>query len=202
MNYKNESDKVYNLIQIYSYEYSPLSVANSLSAEQEAKIKSLGLIKLADNTYRFYRFMDLYDLNRYMSDNGLVFSNAVFCFIEDHLGELGGILFEEDHKPRENPENPDYKYFKDYGKHAKEALDTPHPNKYPSGNKELMYPDGYAVLKNKPINNKPLNNKLNVGTFSGRRGSEDTYSSNSRYNPRKRYTGSEDETAGLWYDFD
>ena len=22
------------------------------------------------------------------------------------------------------------------------------------------------------------------------------------YNPRKKYTGSEDETAGLWYDFD
>ena len=199
MNYKDESGKSHNLIQVYSYKYSPLSFNNSLTDEQYKAIKSCGLIRLADNTYRMYRNFDLAELNSLMKDSGFVFSNGVFCYLEDHLGELGGILFEPDHKPRKNPENPDYKYMFD-SSNAVKALNTPRQNKYNNrkssysngdfeyDNGDYEYDSGYAVPKRKEVADRPLNDRLNTGNIG--------------YNPRRKYTGSEDETAGLWYDFD
>lgn len=189
MNYKDESGKSHNIIQIYSYKYSPLSIDSSLTDEQVKAIESCELIRLTDNTYRLCRDFDLAELNSLMMNNGFVFSNEVFCFLEDHLGELGGILFEKDHKPRKNPENPDYKYL--YAKeNSIKSLNTSRHNKYSdrSQSRNYDYDSGYSVPRQRNLENRPLNNKLNTENIG--------------YNPRRRYTGSEDETAGLWYDFD
>lgn len=199
MNYKDESGKSHNIIQIYSYEYSPLFINSSLTEEQVRAIESCGIIKLADNTYKLSKDFDLAELNSLMMNNGFVFSNEVFCFLEDHLGEFGGTLFEKDHKPRKNPENPDYKYIYS-NENSVKSLNTSRHNKYEDkgcpykgydasedwNNQSYDYDSGYAVPKRRDFGSKPLNNNLNTGS----------------YNPRRRYTGSEDETAGLWYDFD
>ena len=81
---------------------------------------------------------------------------------------------------------------------AVKALNTPRQNKYNNrkssysnfeyDNGDYEYNSGYAVPKHKEVADRPLNDKLSAGNIG--------------YNPRRKYTGSEDETAGLWYDFD
>lgn len=146
MNYTDELGVVHTVIQIYTYKYSPIFVENELSIQQEEFIANLGLIKIRNNLYTTDRSCNIAQFNNWAKDNGLIFSNTVYCFLDEHLYDFGGIYFEKYHRPRKDPRN-------------------------------------------------------NTNQYDNKKDKEKTYA-NERYNPRKRYTGSEDETARLWYDFD
>lgn len=165
LNYTDTRGNVRNIIQIYQFRYSPLYPENHLTPEQEQYIKHLGFFKLMENTYRHYKKWDLAEFNEWAGHNGLTFSNGAFVYLEEHLYEIGGVLFEPDHKPRINPNKQRYD--------------------------EVTRGYRQAERIRKTINNKS-------STYSQNNQS----AKNTVYNPRRKYTGSEDETAGLWYDFD
>lgn len=176
MNYTDEKGVVHTLVQIYTYRYSALFTQADITEQQEQFIRQLGFIKLQSNLYRTYRAFDLAQLNYWLIDNNLItFSNSVFCFLEEHLYEFGGIYFESDHKPRvnRNLQYDNYGGISDMKRRANKFLEE-------SGKNGNRYKDNSYCSQT-----QKSNNSVKPG-----------------YNPRRRFTGSEDETAGLWYDFD
>lgn len=195
-NYIDESGRPHNILQIYRYKYSPLCIDSNLTDGDEQYIKHLGLIKLSNNTYRPFRMFNIADFNQWAMHNGLVFSNEVYCYLDDHINELGGVAFEPDHKPRKTIKKTEVVL------KSAELIDQIASHGY-----EVSDPEPYMTRSKKK---ETTGSNLNRAYNSRSHGSEDDiperqnngYSGYSGYNPRKKYTGSEDETAGLWYDFD
>lgn len=195
-NYIDESGRPHNILQIYRYKYSPLCIDSNLTDEDEQYIKHLGLIKLSNNTYRPFRMFDIADFNQWAMHNGLIFSNEVYVYLDDHINEIGGAAFEQDHKPRKTIKKPEVVL------NSAALIDKIASNGY-----EVSDPEPY-MTRNKNRNSwnstgsrgKAYNNRVSHGSEDDM--IERQSSGYAGYNPRKKYTGSEDETAGLWYDFD
>lgn len=197
-NYIDESGRPHNILQIYRYKYSPLCIDSSLTDEDEQYIKHLGLIKLSNNTYRPFRMFDIADFNQWAMHNGLIFSNEVYVYLDDHINEIGGIAFEPDHKPRKTIKKPEIVL------NSAALIDKIASNGY-----EVSDPEPYMTRNGNRNNGNGWNSNGSRGKAYNNRvshGSEDDMIERNTgyngYNPRKKYTGSEDETAGLWYDFD
>lgn len=207
-NYIDESGRPHNILQIYRYKYSPLCIDSNLTDEDEQYIKHLGLIKLSSNTYRPFRMFDIAEFNQWAMHNGLVFSNEVYVYLDEHINEIGGVAFEPDHKPRKTIKKPEVVLSSAdlIDKIASNGYEVPDPEPYMTRSKSA------SSRRNSDCNSRSndRNSSNDRGkTYSSRvsHGSEDgvTEQQSSKYtgyNPRKKYTGSEDETAGLWYDFD
>lgn len=189
-NYIDESSRPHNILQIYRYKYSPLCIDSNLTDEDEQYIKHLGLIKLSSNTYRPFRMFDIADFNQWAMHNGLVFSNEVYCYLDDHINELGGIAFEPDHKPRKTIKKPEIVL------NSAALIDKIASNRYDVSDPEPYMTRNKAKTETRSSWNKTYNSRVS------HRSEDDMAERNTGYNPRKKYTGSEDETAGLWYDFD
>lgn len=206
-NYIDESGRPHNILQIYRYKYSPLCIDSRLTDEDEQYIKHLGLIKLSSNTYRPFRMFDIAEFNQWAMHNGLVFSNEVYVYLDEHINEIGGVAFEPDHKPRKTIKKPEIVLSSAdlIDKIASNGYEVPDPEPYMTRNKSA------SSRRNSDCNSRSDRNSSNDRgkTYNNRIGhaSEDAIieqqsSGYTGYNPRKKYTGSEDETAGLWYDFD
>lgn len=194
-NYIDESGRPHNILQIYRYKYSPLCIDSNLTDADEQYIKHLGLIKLSNNTYRPFRVFDIADFNQWAMHNGLIFSNEVYVYLDDHINEIGGVAFEQDHKPRKTIKKPEVVL------NSAALIDKIASNGY-----EVSDPEPY-MTRNKSKNSWNSTGSRGKAYNRVSHGSEDDMierqsSGYAGYNPRKKYTGSEDETAGLWYDFD
>ena len=201
-NYIDESGRPHNILQIYRYKYSPLCIDSRLTDEDEQYIKHLGLIKISSNTYRPFRMFDIAEFNQWAMHNGLVFSNEVYVYLDEHINEIGGVAFEPDHKPRKTIKKPEIVLSSAdlIDKIASNGYEVPDPEPYMTRNKSASSRRNSDYNSRSNDRGKTYSSRVSHGSEDGI--TEQQSSGYTGYNPRKKYTGSEDETAGLWYDFD
>ena len=134
--------------------------------------------------------------------NGLVFSNEVYVYLDEHINEIGGVAFEPDHKPRKTIKKPEIVLSSAdlIDKIASNGYEVPDPEPYMTRNKSASSRRNSDYNSRSNDRGKTYSSRVSHGSEDGI--TEQQSSGYTGYNPRKKYTGSEDETAGLWYDFD